>query len=56
MLPNWLVDVAEPKWKFDVNLDITTDLGTKLTTLPKALSNFKFDSRLEETPTVDELI
>lgn len=56
MLPNWLIDVAEPKWEFDVDLDITTDLGAKLTTLSKTLSNFKFDSRLESVPTWDELI
>ena len=56
MLPNWIIDVAEPKWEFDVDLDITTDLGAKLTTLSKTLSNFKFDSRLEAVPTGDELI
>lgn len=56
MLPNWLIDTEEPKWVFDVNLDVSFDLGAKLTTLPKTLNNFKFDSRLEAVATGDELI
>jgi hypothetical protein len=53
MLPNWLVDVLEPKWEFDVTLDITTDLWAKLNTYTKPLSDFKFDTRLL-APTGDE--
>lgn len=56
MLPNWLIDTEEPKWEFDLTLDITSDLGAKLTTITKPLNNFKFDSRLEAVATGDELI
>ena len=56
MLPNWLIDTEEPKWIFDLALDVITDLGGKLQTFSKTLNNFKFDSRLETVPTGDELI
>lgn len=56
MLPNWLIDVAEPKWEFNVDMNVTLDLGGKSKTVVKNLSDFKFDSRLEVLPTGDELI
>ena len=56
MLPNWLVDVAEPRWDFDVELTVSTDLGGKMTSIVKNLRDFKFDTRLNATPTGDELI
>lgn len=56
MLPNWLIDTEEPRWDFDVNLTISTDLGWKMTSLEKTLKNFKFDTRLNATPTGDELV
>jgi len=56
MLPNWLIDVAEPKWIFDIDLEISLDLGAKMKSIKKSLKNFKFDSRLESVATGDELI
>ena len=56
MLPNHLVDILEPRWDFDVTLDITLDLWGKLKTISRALNNFNFDSRLNQDLSGDELI
>lgn len=56
MLPNWLIETSEPKWEFDITLDIKTELWGKLSTLTKQLKNFPFDSRLENVVSGDEMI